>query len=115
LLNARELEKNIGFILDEIQMALLQKATEFRNRHTVKIDSKSDFYDFFTPKNSEMPEIHGGFALSHWCEDPAVEEQIKNDLNVTIRCIPLDNPAEEGKCILTGNPSKQRVLFAIAY
>jgi prolyl-tRNA synthetase len=114
-LKVEELEKSIGLILDEMQSVLLQKATEFRDRHIVKIDSKRDFYDFFTPKNSEAPEIHGGFALSHWCEDPAVEEQVKSELNVTIRCIPLNAPIEEGHCVITGRPSKQRVIYAKSY
>ena len=74
-------------ILDDIQDALLAKATAFRNQHTVKIDRKEDFYNFFTAKTED--EIHGGFALCHWNEDPAVEQKIKEDLNVTIRCIPL--------------------------
>jgi prolyl-tRNA synthetase len=114
-MSVQELEQNITSILDQIQAHLLEKATKFRNQHTHKIDSKKDFYDFFTPKNAENPEIHGGFALSHWGEDPAIEEQIKNDLNVTIRCIPLDAPQEEGRCVITGKPSRRRVLYAKAY
>jgi prolyl-tRNA synthetase len=110
-----ELEARICSILDEMQSSLLRKAKEFRNQHTVKIDQKKDFYDFFIPKNAENPEIHGGFAYSHWCEDPAVEDQVKNDLNVTIRCIPLDSPLEEGKCVITGRPSKRRVIYAKSY
>jgi prolyl-tRNA synthetase len=114
-MSAQELEQKITSILDQIQAHLLEKATKFRNLHTHKIDSKKDFYDFFTPKNAENPEIHGGFALSHWGEDPAIEEQIKNDLNVTIRCIPLDAPQEEGRCVISGKPSRRRVIYAKAY
>ena len=72
-----ELLETVLSQLDEIQTSLYQKALEFRNAHIQKIDTKSDFYDFFTAKNAERPEIHGGFALSHWSEDPAVEEQIQ--------------------------------------
>ena len=82
------------------------------------IDTKEEFYDFFTPKNSAKPEIHGGFALAHWNGSRAVEEQIKNDLKVTIRCIPFDDPAnppEPGKCVITGEPSPRRVLWAKSY
>jgi len=108
-LSLSELEKKIPSILDEIQAHLLQKATQFRNKHTVKIDTKKEFYDFFTP------ETPSGFALSHWSGDPAVEEQVKNDLNVTIRCIPLDAPKEQGHCVITGKPSSRRVIYAKAY
>ena len=69
-------------------------------------------------KNSTKPEIHGGFALAHWNGSRAVEEQIKNDLKVTIRCIPFDDPAnppEAGKCVITGEPSPRRVLWAKSY
>jgi len=102
-------------ILSDIQNSLLEKARVFRNENTHRIDSKEEFYKFFTPKDQEKPEIHGGFASCHWNGDPAVEDTIKNDLNVTIRCIPLDAPEEDGKCVITGEKSKQRVIFAKAY
>jgi prolyl-tRNA synthetase len=79
------------------------------------IESKKDFYDFFTPKNSAKPEIHGGFALAHWNGSREVEEQIKNDLKVTIRVVPLADSAEPGKCIFTGEPSVRRVVWAKSY
>ncbi len=110
-----ELLETVLSQLDEIQTSLYQKALEFRNAHIHKIDTKSDFYDFFTAKNAERPEIHGGFALSHWSEDPAVEEQIQKDLGVTIRCIPLDGSQEEGVCPVSGKKSRQRVIYAKAY
>jgi prolyl-tRNA synthetase len=87
---------------------------EFRDANTKKIDTKEEFYAYFTPKNANKPELHGGFALTHWCGDAAVEEQIKNDLKVTIRCIPFGD-AEPGTCPFTGRPSKQRVVFAKSY
>ncbi|HEV7738462.1 MAG TPA: proline--tRNA ligase [Chlamydiales bacterium] len=114
-ISAHELEKTIESILDNIQANLLRKAKEYLRAHTVKIDHKSDFYKFFTPKNSENPEIHGGFALCHWSGDPAVEELVKKDLNVTIRCIPLDAEPEQGKCVISGAPSSRRVIFAKSY
>ena len=103
-------------ILDSIQQTLLERAREFRDANTRIIESKEEFYDFFTPKNAAKPEIHGGFALAHWSGSRKVEEQIKNDLKVTIRCIPLGAPPNsEGKCIFSGEPSPQRVIWAKAY
>jgi prolyl-tRNA synthetase len=102
-------------MLDEIQALLLQRATAYRDAHTRSFDSKEEFYDFFTPKNSSKPEIHGGFALTHWNGSKAVEEQIKNDLKVTIRCIPFDESPEAGVCPFSGEPSKQRVVWAKSY
>ncbi|MGH8100877.1 MAG: His/Gly/Thr/Pro-type tRNA ligase C-terminal domain-containing protein, partial [Chthoniobacterales bacterium] len=100
--------------LMSIQQNLLAGATEFRDRHTHQIDSKEEFYEFFTPKNAAKPEIHGGFALAHWNGSRAVEEQIKNDLKVTIRVIPFRDH-EPGKCIFTGEPSARRVIWAKSY
>lgn len=114
-LSRGQLVAKVGEILDEIQNGLYQKALAFRDQHTCKIDTKDEFYAFFTPKNKEQPEIHGGFAYAHWCGDKAVETKVKEDLGVTIRCIPLDWEAEEGRCVITGNLSKQRVIFAKAY
>ena len=101
-------------ILNSIQQNLLERAREFREVNTRKIDSKDEFYDFFTPKNSAKPEIHGGFAFTHWNGSREIEEQIKNDLKVTIRVIPLGD-SEPGRCIFTGEPSARRVIWAKAY
>jgi prolyl-tRNA synthetase len=102
-------------ILTSIQDSLYARAKEFRDANTRVIDSKKDFYDFFTPKNAAKPEIHGGFALAHWNGSREVEEQIKNDLKVTIRVIPIDDSSEPGQCIFTGEPSARRVIWAKAY
>ena len=90
------------------------------NEHTVEIDSKEEFYAFFTPKNGggadgEAQEIHGGFALTHWSGEADVEAKIKSDLGVTLRCIPLDAGDGPGTCPFSGKPSKQRVIWAKAY
>ncbi|HSX26852.1 MAG TPA: proline--tRNA ligase [Chlamydiales bacterium] len=111
-LSRKDFEVQITSILNDIQANLLAKATHFRNQHTVKIDTLKDFYAFFTPK---ADEIHGGFALAHWNEDPAFEAKVKEDLNVTIRCIPLPIANEEGTCIFSGQKSPRRVIFAKAY
>jgi prolyl-tRNA synthetase len=113
-----EFVKQAAGILASIQANLLERATAFRDANTRPIDSKEEFYAFFTPKESGKPEIHGGFALTHWDGSRSVEEQIKNDLKVTIRCIPFDDPAnppEAGTCPFTGNPSPRRVIWAKAY
>jgi prolyl-tRNA synthetase len=98
-----------------MQSGMLARAAKFRDEHTWVINSKKEFYDFFTPTNFEKPEIHSGFALAHWNGSREVEEQIKNDLKVTIRVIPLDDFAEDGECIFTGKPSSRRVVWAKAY
>ena len=109
--------QTLAATLEEIQNNLFSRAKTYRDQHTKEIDSKRDFYDFFTPKNTERPEIHGGFALAHWSGDPEVEAQIKEDLKVTIRCIPFSPElrGESGKCPFSGKPSKGRVVFGKAY
>lgn len=110
-----EFVQKVAGVLDEIQNAMFERAKEFRDSHVRKIDTKEEFYEFFTPQNKDKPEIHGGFALSHWNGSAEVEEKIKNDLNVTIRCIPFDGPPENGRCVITGEPSERRVVFGKSY
>jgi prolyl-tRNA synthetase len=114
LMAMEELVSHAPEILGSIQQNLFERAKKFRDEHTRVINSKKEFYDFFTPENSK-PEIHGGFALAHWSGSREVEEQIKNDLKVTIRVIPLDDSSEPGNCIFTGEPSSRRVIWAKAY
>ncbi len=117
----QEFVQTVSDTLTEIQDNLLQRAKDFRAEHTRTINAKDKFIKFFTPKtepNKPTP-IHGGFALSHFCGDSELEEQIKREHGVTVRCIPaegqLEGSHEPGKCIFTGKPSAQRVLFAKAY
>jgi len=112
----RQFVASIAHVLDDIQTELYDRALVFRAKHTRSIDSRDEFTAFFTPENKDQPEIHGGFAMSHFCGDPAVEAQVKDELGVTVRCIPLkDEFAGPGKCVITGQPSKQRVVWAKAY
>jgi prolyl-tRNA synthetase len=111
----QEFIENIVALLDNIQANIFNKALQFRLDNTINIDTKEEFYKYFTAKNTEKPEIHGGFAMSHWCETEECETKIKEDLKVTIRCIPLEAKEEEGKCIICGKASKRRVVFAKAY
>lgn len=100
--------------LEQIQQSIYQRALQLREQHTHRIDSLDDFRAFFTPENADQPEIHGGFAICHWSEDPAAQ-QVLDELKVTPRCFPLDVEPEEGTCIFTGKPSRQRAVFAKAY
>jgi prolyl-tRNA synthetase len=106
--------------LDEIQAGLLARAHAERAANTRSIDTKDEFYAFFTPTQGkgggdEEPEIHGGFALSHWSGEAAVEAKIKADLGVTLRCIPLEPGDGPGTCPFSGKPSRRRVIWAKAY
>ena len=113
-ISMEEFISRVPEILASIQQNLYDRAKKFRDENTRNIDSKKDFYDFFTPKNSAKPEIHGGFALAHWNGSRAIEEQIKNDLKVTIRVIPFGD-SEPGRCIFSGEPSARRVIWAKSY
>ena len=129
-LGARDLEKNIAevarrdtktkesvsldglantvfVLLNDIQISIYQKAKDYRDRHVTKADSWDEFVKILDEK--------GGFVSAHWDGTAETEEKIKELSKATIRCIPLDNPKEEGKDILTGKPSSERVLFARAY
>jgi prolyl-tRNA synthetase len=104
----------ISDILSEIQHGLLRRATSLRDDATVRIDSLKEFEAYFTPKDEERPEIHGGLAHCHFVDSAEMEEKLKA-LKVTIRCVPLAAEGEPGKCIFTGQPSTRRGVFAKAY
>jgi prolyl-tRNA synthetase len=106
-------------ILEEIQQGLLEKAKSWRAEHSRHIDSLDEFKAFFTaPRGSDanapIPP-HGGFALSRFCLDPEVEKKVKDDLGVTVRCIPLEGSDDPGPCVITGRPATKRVVFAKSY
>jgi prolyl-tRNA synthetase len=112
-----EFVSSIAQSLQAIQDSLFERASKFREQHTRQIDTKEDFYSFFeAPSVAEnMPTpIHAGFALTHFNGDVKLEERIKQDLGVTVRCIPLEK-SEPGTCPFTGQPSAQRVVWAKAY
>lgn len=94
-------------LLDEIQLNIYQKAYDFRTGMMTKVDSYGEF--------QKILEEKGGFLLAHWDGTTETEEKIKEETKATIRCIPLDQEKEEGKCMVTGRLSKQRVIFARAY
>ncbi len=97
----------VNGLLTEIQSAMYDKAKNYRDEHITAADNWDDFVKLLDDK--------GGFISAHWDGSPETEEAIKDKTKATIRCIPLRNKEEEGKCILTGKPSSQRVLFARAY
>ncbi len=94
-------------LLKDIQKNLFDKALKFREDNTKKADTWEEFV--------ELLDNHPGFIYAHWDGTAETEDKIKELSKATIRCIPFNNPQEEGKCILTGKPSKQRVLFARSY
>ncbi len=100
-------DEHIDNLLSDIQENLYKKAADYRDAHITKADSFEEFKDILENK--------GGFIAAHWDGTPETEEKIKELTKATIRCIPLDNPAEEGVDMISGKPSKQRVLFAKAY
>ncbi len=101
------IEKVIENLLTEIQHNIYQKAFAFRTQKTTKVDSYEEFKQLLKTKT--------GFFLAHWDGTSETEERIKLETKATIRCIPFDVEQEEGKCMLTGKPSKRRVVFAKSY
>ncbi len=109
-----ELLSTIVGLLDEIQNNLFARAKQLREDHTVEIDSELEFRKYFTPKNADNPEIHGGFAMCYFASEEAVQPLL-DELKVTIRCIPLEGNDQPGKCFLTGQPAAKKAVFAKAY
>ncbi|MDE3212380.1 MAG: proline--tRNA ligase [Bacteroidota bacterium] len=101
------LADTIALLLSHIQENIYQKAMTYRDSHITRADTWEEFVDIL--------ETKGGFVSAHWDGTSETEDQIKELTKATIRCIPLNNPVEEGKCILTGKKSTERVLFARAY
>ncbi len=97
----------IEFLMEDIQKNIYKKAFDFRKEHITEVDSYGEF--------KEVLEKDGGFLSAHWDGTHATEEKIKEETKATIRCIPIDAKEEPGSCMVTGKPSKCRVLFAKAY
>ncbi|HEY0732133.1 MAG TPA: proline--tRNA ligase [Chitinophagaceae bacterium] len=101
------LTEYVAGLMEEIQQNIYNKAKAYRDEHITKADSWDEFVKLLDEK--------GGFISAHWDGTAETETEIKEKTKATIRCIPLENKKESGKCILTGKPSDQRVLFARAY
>ncbi|HYG61346.1 MAG TPA: proline--tRNA ligase [Thermoanaerobaculia bacterium] len=112
-----ELAATVARVLEEIQAGLLAKAKEFRAQHMRPIGDWNEFTGFFTAKNADKPEIHGGFAVSPWCGSADCETKVKEQLKVTIRCIPLDEVPDGGfdRCVVCGGEKKETAIFAKNY
>jgi len=102
-----DIENKIEHLLDSIQENLYQKALAFRENNTFVADTWEEF--------NRILDTTGGFVSAHWDGTQETEQRIKEESKATIRLIPIDNKMEMGKCIFSGNPSSQRVLFARAY
>lgn len=101
------LDLYIEQLLEQIQANIFQKALDYRASHTTKVETYDEF--------KQVLEEKGGFILAHWDGSSQVEEKIKAETKATVRCIPLDAENEAGTCIVSGNPSQKRVLFAKSY
>ena len=99
--------ETVSKLLLDIQSNLFERAKKYRDEHITKVDRWEDFISILDTK--------AGFVSAHWDGTPETEDKIKEMTKATIRCIPLNNEREAGTCILTGQPSTQRVLFARAY
>lgn len=102
-----DLENKVTHLLDAIQQNLYDRALAFRENNSFRVDTWDEFKD--------RMETGGGFVYAHWDGTAETEEKIKEETKATIRVIPLNNPREEGRCIYSGKPSGQRVVFAKAY
>ncbi len=100
------IEEHIKVLLEEMQKNIYQKALDYRASVTRNVDSYEEF---------KVEIEKGGFLMCHWDGSAETEELIKNETKATIRCIPLEGDKTPGKCMVTGKPSAQRVVFARAY
>ncbi len=103
----KDIENKVVHLLDLIQQNLYDRALSFRENNTFRVDTWAEF--------KEILDGTGGFISAHWDGTAETEEKIKEETKATIRVIPLNNPKEEGRCVYSGKPSHQRVIFARAY
>ena len=102
-----EVIAKIQFLLEDMQKNIFKKAVDYRDAHVTKVDSYAEF--------KAILEEKGGFISAHWDGSLETENKIKDETKATIRCIPLNVEQESGHCMVSGEPSKMRVLFAKAY
>jgi prolyl-tRNA synthetase len=97
----------VAALLEEIQASLFDRALRRREEQTTQVDNWGEF--------NEVLDQKGGFIRAHWDGTAETEDKIKEETKATIRCIELDAPEEEGRCVFSGRPSQRRVVFARAY
>lgn len=107
VMKMEEVAVNVLMLLDDIQKNIYQKALNLRTEMTTRVDTYDEFKKVLDGK--------AGFVMAHWDGTKETEAAIKEETKATIRCIPLDSPEENGKCVYSGKPSTRRVLFARAY
>jgi len=107
LVTCNTVVEEVERLLEDIHITIFNKALAFRDQNITKVNTWEEFVDVIENK--------GGFVSAHWDGTAETEEAIKEKTKATIRCIPLNNPQEEGKCVYSGKASKERVLFARAY
>ena len=103
----KDIANKVEHLLENIQLNLHQRAVDFREEKTQKADSYAEF--------KEILEQKGGFIYAHWDGTAETEDLVQKETKATIRCLPFTDKKEEGVCMVTGKPSKQRVIFAKAY
>lgn len=114
-LSRTDLVERAPAILEDIQQSLFRQAREHLDRHIYEsITTLPELERFFTPKNSEKPEVHGGFVRAKWCGDPESEKLLEG-MKVSIRCLPLKQSGTSGSCVLTGKPATIDAIFAKSY
>lgn len=110
-----QIEGEVISTLDQMQKNYFTQAKAFRDSHINReLQTLDELRQYFTPKNVEKPEIHGGFALAKWCGDVETEKLLE-EMKVTIRCLPINQSGKEGKCILTGRKATIDAIFAKSY
>ncbi len=102
-----DIENKIEHLLQAMQEEIYLKALNHRDNHTTLVNTWEEFQDVLENKT--------GFIMAHWDGTAETEDKIQQATKATIRCIPFDNPQEDGVCVFSGKPSKERVLFAKAY
>ena len=112
---AAEIVSSVGAILSDIQRNYFEQARAFRDANLRgDINSFEEFKKYFTPKNEQKPEIHGGFVLGKWAGGKEALDLLA-ELKVTVRCLPLEQSGTEGRCVVTGKPATRDAVFAKAY
>jgi len=101
------LRERLPALLEEVQAAMFERALAFRESRTRRVDTLDEFASALAAER--------GFLLAHWCGDAACELKLKDQTGATMRCLPLDAPAEDGQCVVCGRPSRARAVFARAY